>query len=119
MNWSEVESFLDKLSTLKPLPVNSRRTDKSYTSAYESAKGRHLVLERRNSGFAKVYFEMPFDASKLGLTPDSVVKYYGANEARAGLERASRRFAVGNPMACVKVATLSDLQRLLASENEA
>ena len=78
------------------------------------------MLERRgSSGFAKMYFEMPFDFESLKLSLDSQFKHYSASDSRAGVERASVRFAVGNPIACVKVACLEDLKKILATESGA
>ena len=120
MNWNEVETLLDKSAAFTALPINARRTDKSKVSGYESTNGRHLLLERRgSSGVAKMYFEMPFDYESLKLSLDSHFKYYGASDSRAGIDRASIRFGVGAPIACVKVACPEDLKKILARESGA
>ena len=120
MNWREAETILDKSLAFTALPINATRTDKSYTSGYTVQSGRHIVLERRgDSDLARMFFELPFDTASLDLSTTSVVKIYSTNEKRVDIGRASKRLAIGNAAVCIKVATSSDLSKIMAHESGA
>lgn len=120
MNWREAEATLDKFPAFTQLPINASRTEKSYTSGYSTPNGRHIVLERRgDSDLARMFFELPFDFESLDLSAATVVKIYGATEKRVDIGRASKRLAVGIPAVCLRVATSTDLSKIMASESVA
>ena len=120
MNWREAEAILDRFPAFTQLPINASRTEKSYTSGYSAPNGRHIVLERRgDSDLSRMFFEIPFDFESLGLSAATVVKVYGAGEKGVDIGRASKRLAIGNPAVCIKVATATDLSKIMVSESVA